>query len=89
MEVLSVFVILAMKEMMLVSVRLPAPCSTLFMIYYCALQILMSVLWEIICANKLAPIHLEATFAAVTKATMKMETVVEVCCSITSDFWFE
>ena len=48
----------------------------------------MSV-WECIYVNKLAPIHLEAIFAAVKKAIMKMDTVVKVCYSIISDLWFE
>lgn len=49
----------------------------------------MSVLWECICVSKLVPTHLEATFAAVKKATMKMDAVVQVCYSITGDLWFE
>ena len=49
----------------------------------------MSVLWECICVNKFAPTHLEATFAAVKKATMKMETIVQVCYSITGALYFE
>lgn len=39
----------------------------------------MSVLWECICVNKLAPTHLAAMFAAVKKATMKMDSNVQVC----------